>query len=385
MSTSGLKDIAAKYAKILDDKKQQTSYKIEYVSAYVKEWLYVVANRKNATTVNFIDCMCNAGIYKDGELGTPIKALEHLREAAFAHPSIRFNIFFNDYNNERRNVIEEVVTEVLQTPPQNITIHYSNADVNDYLGQTSKFQEQCGTYNAVTLLFVDPYNFGTVKLKPLQDFLKAFYAELIFNVFTSDFVRNGKSDINGQKIKECMTGCDISQIKTVEQLVGLIDDRLTTGNIKYTFRYRFKTTTNAELYQIMYCTPHFKGIEQLKKALWEVFKGAGFHKNAKQDDSEQMSVFDLLPEYDEEKMILSDRANEARQMLISYFSIAKMQVSYEEINKFIQCRTMLMKSHIKDHVLIPLINEGRLVKVTHQGKRENNYTEADYILKGGTE
>lgn len=381
MSAQGIKDIAIKHEKLLDEKKQQTSYKIEYVSAYVKEWLYVVANRKEATTVNFIDCMCNAGIYKDGELGTPTKSLEHLREAAFAHPSVQFNVFLNDYNGDRCNVIKEVVAEVLQTPPRNLIVHYSNADVNDYLGQVSTFKAQCGAYNAVTLLFVDPYNFGTVKLKPLQDFLKAFYAELIFNVFTSDFVRNGKSDINGQKIKECMTGCDISQIKTVEQLVSLIDDRLTTGNIKYTFRYRFKTKTNAELYQIMYCTPHFKGIEQVKKALWEVFKGAVFHKNITPTDNTQMTLFDLLPEYDEAAMVLGDRANEARQMLVEHF--ANTQVSYEEINKFIQCRTMLMKSHIKDHVLMPLINDGRLTKVTRQGKRENNYSEADYIFKGG--
>ena len=31
---------------LFDEKKDQTTYKINYVSSYVKEWLYVLSNRK---------------------------------------------------------------------------------------------------------------------------------------------------------------------------------------------------------------------------------------------------------------------------------------------------------------------------------------------------
>lgn len=386
MSASGLKAIYDKYKDVkglLDDKKDHTSYKINYVSAYVKEWLYVLANRKNATTVNFIDCMCNAGIYTDGELGTPIKSLEHIRDAAYAHPNVQFHVFLNDYDNDRLTVIKEVVAEILGTAPKNLTVHFDNKDVNEYLEEVSTFRNQCGVFNALTLLYVDPYNFGTVKLKNIKNFLSKYYSELIFNVFTSDFRRNGKSEINGKKIQECMTGCDLSQIKNVEQLVALIDDQLTTGHIKYTFRYEFRTQTNSELYQIMFCTPNFKGIEQLKKALWEVFKGAKFHRNQKCIDSGQISLFEFLPDYNEEKVLLNDRAYEARKMLIDHYETANVYIPYKDINEFIQCRTMLKQSHIKDNVLIPLLNEGRLKKITRADKRANNYTEADYIFTTG--
>ena len=167
MSVAGLKAIYDKYKDVkglLDDKKDQTTYKINYVSAYVKEWLYVLANRKNATTVNFIDCMCNAGIYADGELGTPVKSLEHIRDAAYVHPNVQFHVFLNDYDNARLTVIKEVVAEILGTKPNNLTVHFDNKDVNEYLEEVSTFRNQCGAFNALTLLYVDPYNFGTVKL-----------------------------------------------------------------------------------------------------------------------------------------------------------------------------------------------------------------------------
>ena len=173
---------------LFDEKKDQTTYKINYVSSYVKEWLYVLANRKEATTINFIDCMCNAGIYADGELGTPLKALLHMREFAQAHPDVKFNVFLNDHNSDRLMVITELVEAINKPCPANLTVNFSNEDVNDYIEQLQKFAKYCGVYNASTLLFVDPYNFGTVKINVLQKFLRTYYAELIFNVFTSDFV-----------------------------------------------------------------------------------------------------------------------------------------------------------------------------------------------------
>ena len=53
--------------KMLDEKKSQTTQKIKYVSKYIEKWLYVVTNIDQVHNINFVDCMCNAGVYKDGE------------------------------------------------------------------------------------------------------------------------------------------------------------------------------------------------------------------------------------------------------------------------------------------------------------------------------
>lgn len=51
----------------LQAKKPQTEYKIQYIREYVLYWLKVSVNRDNIENINFIDCMCNAGIYQDGD------------------------------------------------------------------------------------------------------------------------------------------------------------------------------------------------------------------------------------------------------------------------------------------------------------------------------
>ena len=59
----------------LDAKKQQTDYKIKYVSEYVRIWTIISAERHEVKDINFIDCMCNAGIYADGDCCTAIEVL----------------------------------------------------------------------------------------------------------------------------------------------------------------------------------------------------------------------------------------------------------------------------------------------------------------------
>ena len=50
---------------VLTDKKQQTDYKIKYVSEYVKQWAIISSERTDITNITFIDCMCNSGEYVD--------------------------------------------------------------------------------------------------------------------------------------------------------------------------------------------------------------------------------------------------------------------------------------------------------------------------------
>ena len=48
----------------IQSKKEQTTCKIKYVTNYVRQWAIIEAGRKTINQINFIDCMCNAGIYE---------------------------------------------------------------------------------------------------------------------------------------------------------------------------------------------------------------------------------------------------------------------------------------------------------------------------------
>jgi three-Cys-motif partner protein len=238
--------------KKLDTKQQQTDYKIKYITEYVRGWLIVSANRP-IFTINFIDCMCNAGIYQDGDLCTSIEVLLLFYEFAKSHPDKHFNLFLNDIDEFKVKTCKHIIGTLQNTHKQpNVNVLYESMDVNDYLQKYDMFSSYL-RFNCATVLFVDPYDFGTVHIEKLSRFLKEYYCELIFNLFTSDYVRN-KIDA---RIRFCIGD---AQINSKEELVEYVVQQFRVGKIKCVFRYEFRISRNIELYQIVFATPSIKGL-----------------------------------------------------------------------------------------------------------------------------
>ena len=69
--------------KHIDNKNQQTSYKIKYVTTYVENWLRVMSNAEYTKNLNFIDCMSNSGIYQDGDFCTAMEVLKLFKDLLY--------------------------------------------------------------------------------------------------------------------------------------------------------------------------------------------------------------------------------------------------------------------------------------------------------------
>lgn len=354
---------------LLQSKKSQTDYKIKYVKEYIATWVNISARRDNITNINFIDCMCNAGIYADGDFCTAIEVLKIFRDMSFQFPYKQFNLFVNDINSERTAIIELLSKEILGKSVKNVTVSISNMDVNTYLTNFQLFDKKVA-YNAMTVLFVDPYDFGTVHISAIQAFIQKYnYCEVVFNVFTSDFVRNGID----HRIKEC-----IGEVKLAnkEELIEFIAAALKKGAMKYSFSYRFFTRTNAELYQIFFITPNIKGLEVLKEALWKVFNGQFYHKNKPTDSGMQLSIFG---EADDKALMESMHSQTAQNLLIEKFTGRILH--YNTLECFLMERSMLKASQVINLVIKPLMECHRIKKVGNVS-RANNYKEDSYEILG---
>ena len=351
----------------IQDKKEQTTYKIAYIKEYISYWIEVSIHRPNIKYINFIDCMCNAGIYADGDLATSMEVLKIFREKAYQNPDKEFNVYLNDISLERIEIITKISQKIISSPVTNIKIHINSMDVNVYLQKNTIFYTTCKF--GATVLFVDPYDFGTVHISSIQRFIKNFYCEVIFNVFTSDYVRNGID----HRIRECIG--DAKNINNKEDLIDYIISQLQIENIKYHFSYRFHTATNTELYQIMFFTPHSRGIEKLKEALWKTFNGRFYHRNGKESykDKGQVCFFD---DNDDKNMLLNIHASQAQELLFKYFE--GQILDYVTIKNFLLQKTMLQESHCIHYVLTPLIEANKIRKMNLKDRR--NFKSDSFII-----
>lgn len=128
----------------LDKKQQQTTYKINYISKYVEKWLYVVANVPENCNINFIDCMCNAGIYQDGDLGSSMRVLELFNKIADEHTDKNFNILLNDYDAKRILITKDIIKAI--GCKKNVHCYTSNIDVNEFLQDDKTFRQFFNCY-----------------------------------------------------------------------------------------------------------------------------------------------------------------------------------------------------------------------------------------------
>lgn len=152
---------------ILDDKKEQTTYKIRYVVRYVKQWAIIEAERPKINQINFVDCMCNAGVYKDGDFCTALEVIKVFNELAGnpKYQAKQFVVYLNDIDAGRIENFKKVILQVIK-PNKNLHVCTSSMDVNVFLGKvadsTHSLHNRLFAFGNCNLIYVDPYNFGTV-------------------------------------------------------------------------------------------------------------------------------------------------------------------------------------------------------------------------------
>lgn len=360
----------------LTDKKQHTTKKIEYISDYVNKWARIGAERDNTSVICFIDGMCNAGVYSDGDGCTAVEVLMIFSELCRIYPKKIFRIFFNDIDAERIDNLKKIIQYILPQKPSNLSLNIDNRDINDYLDNLYRQGGINGIkafdYNIQTLLYVDPFNFGTVVISKLSNILKKYYCELLYNFFISDYVRNKKQDKG--KLDKCLGGV---QLETKEELIAYLRSQLKVGKIQFMFSYEFRIKSNTQLYQIIFATPNIKGLEKLKESLWKVFNGAQYHRNS--EIGEQLT---FLNEEHERNNILSLHSSKAIELLCETFGGKELR--YVEIERFLIENTMLKDSQIIKNVLKPMLENKKMIKRGNV-KVKHNYKDDCYYIAGNVD
>ncbi|MCQ2753056.1 MAG: three-Cys-motif partner protein TcmP [Bacilli bacterium] len=362
-----IKNIIKQERKYLTDKSPHTAHKIKYVKEYIRYWLFVACNHDKTTEINFIDCMSNAGIYSDGDYCTAIEVASEFIEFSKKYPNKHFNVLINDLNENKIRIAKIVVEHKFPKLPKNMHIMFDVMDVNEYL-EIVKQKYRIFIFQSFTVLFVDPFDFRTVHIPHLQKFIERTYCEVFFNLMTNDSTRNGIDDGIAKSIGEEI------RFASKYELWSYVAKKLTVGKMKYCFSYTFKNSKNAEVYQILFITPHDAGLRKLKNAIWKVFHGDECYSSYF-SNGDQLS---LLPDEADIKMIAQKWAEEAMQLLKIEFP--NKVISYNEIDNFILTRSMLMGAQIIEYLLKPYIKKGFIKKI---GKYPNNTFKKDsYFIKG---
>lgn len=341
-----------------------TKAKHELLRHYLGAW-YPILSSSGRQRLVFLDGFAGPGIYKGGEPGSPIIALDVLLgHSAFARMGSEFVFLFLEPDKQRYQSLREQLELRRQRQggwPANVRVHTSDMTFEAWAHSILATLDQQRKSLAPTFAFVDPFGFS-VQLDLLCRLLAFDTCEVLFtfmfdyvnrfiteekvsdhlnNLFGTDEYRHAaglggeerKSFLHDLYQRQLQTRCRFTYVKSFEML----------GRNGHTGYYLFHGTRS------------LTGLSRMKDAMWKVDPGGGFRF------SDRLAGQDVLFRDDNVDV------GPLRTALLQHF--AGRVTTVADINRFVLVDTPYRESHWNRKVMVPLENEGRVKVVSSPRKK----------------
>lgn len=244
---------------------EDTNVKLELYREYLKKWfpVFIGAHKPFVQIVNLFDLFCGTGRDSEGTAGSPIIALEVLKEyeELVKKTAVQINLYFNDRNKNFLQELDENINE-MDVGKENINIHFSNEDFVDLFPRLlSK------TKKAANLMFLDQFGIKYVNKERFKTLIELPVTDLMFFISSSTFNRfpNDPNVID-------IIGLDSKQIKNApffdihrlvhEKYSDLIPEDHSYGLAPFSIR------KGTNIYGLIFGSGHPLGLEKFLEICW---------------------------------------------------------------------------------------------------------------------
>lgn len=271
--------------------------KVELYVKYLATYLNILKRARFCKKIYLYDLMCGEGIYSDNSKGSPIMALETIKNHYYTNGQscIDMDVMFND------NALSDVEKGVYKIDrvkkfsskifkPNNVKVEFTNSDFVSEIYSELKTKVQSLKTNERMLLFLDPHGYKDITPNHIKEILCNKSIELLFFMPITQMYRFAnksiKANINEFKGGEPLKNILETLFKDEKLLFNKESDFIDTLKNKYreflNKDYFVDTFTlqrdKSNTYALFFFTPHYKGFETMLKAKWDMdeLNGKGF-------------------------------------------------------------------------------------------------------------
>ncbi|SER89921.1 three-Cys-motif partner protein TcmP [Pedobacter rhizosphaerae] len=260
-----------------EEQTASSKIKANIVSKYFPSYCKIISKKYMPTSIRFTDLFAGPGIYRDGNLSTPILLARDCKEDAFLKDKVHF--IFNDKEHTdtlKSNFYEYFPEGTFKNKPffANRTVG-EDTRVKDYLLKNT----HVGKNNEhPTLLFIDPFGYKAIETKILAQFMKNWGNEIFLFVN----IKRIHPALENDKFEDLMQNLfptTLAQVRidrryklnTAERISLIIDclgkeyEKILNSKVYYT-AFKFKEEDNdATSHYILHITKHFRGFDLVKQ------------------------------------------------------------------------------------------------------------------------
>lgn len=278
---------------------EHSQAKLDFYRNYLWRYLNILLHDNFTSKINIYDIFCGIGIYEDGGKGSPIIAMEAIKNAIAKHPSKIITLTINDVEKEKVNTATNHINENYQ----NICLFKAhNQDAKEMFAIVLNNLKQ-SKKDEKNLIFIDPYGYKEIYKQNILNIMKAGKSEIILflpianmyrfsNVALIDeennsykhlkrFIEEFFDDKNHQIYQENYDG----QIDYIE----FIKEAFSFNDKYFSASYSIQRDTK-NYYAMFFITSHIYGLEKILETKWQLDNlcGEGF------EQTKEATLFDSI-------------------------------------------------------------------------------------------
>lgn len=267
---------------------EHSKAKLEFYQNYLWRYLTVLLNDQYTTKINIYDVFCGVGIYEDGGKGSPIRAIETIKNLYNKHPMKSITLTVNDIDTEKVQKVESYINDNFKNVCEFVAYNQNATEMIETVItniEKSKKDEK-------NLVFIDPYGYKEIYKQNILDIMEAGKSEIILFLPISNMYRFSKDAINNEENKSYMhlrrfieeffdMNHPIYEGKFEHQLeyIEFIKTALCFNDVFFSASYPIQRDTK-NYYALFFTTSHIYGFEKILETKWSLdqLSGEGFEK-----------------------------------------------------------------------------------------------------------
>ncbi len=280
-----------------------TQAKLDLYRSYLEKYLPILTLAKGISKINLYDIFCGIGLYKDGNLGSPMISVETINKTNKLVDSKgwkrkQINLTINDGSEEKIENVKKLLKEVNIS---NCKINFHNLDADDMLNLASS--EIANFSNSErSLVFIDPYGYSKIDKQKILSLLSNGHTEIVLFLPTMQMYRFSEVALTDleRKCYEDLRRFILEFIPSTDNFQNIFEF-INAVTKAFSFSERFYSCSHyiergkGNYYAIFFITSNIYGLERMIEVKWkqDPSHGKGFVRK------KQPGLFDeLLVEYD---------------------------------------------------------------------------------------
>lgn len=274
---------------------RHTVAKHHILEKYLAAWFPILGSSHGR--VVYIDGFAGPGVYKGGEWGSPVKALE----VAVSHPQrSRFNeiIFWFIENDQARcdmlkNVLKEKFPDIKNNAKDLIKYEVARGEFAKSVEVALDGIEANGENLAPTFVFLDPFGFAQMPMKIVRRLLAYPRCELMATFmegFINRFHARSENALNELYGSDDWKEIGSTDVKADITYVDMYKQKLKDAGAKYVRTFQMSGSGGNVIYHLVYATKHIKGIKAAKTAMWAVSRDGEYAFSDRTDPQQKVLI-----------------------------------------------------------------------------------------------